>query len=524
MRNSSAFAQVMERWNQLPRSRQIALGGIVAGAVVVLYFVFIASASPNMVVAYQGLALEDSSQIADQLEKEGVPYEILGGGSQIAVPAKRVAEVRIKIAAAGLGATGGTVGFEIFDKTNFGATDKDKAINFVRALQGELTRSINTVEGIESSRVLLSMPEDALFKEDQEEPKASVVLKLRGNTELDKEQIRAITNLVTSSVEGLKTAGVTIMDDRAAVLFDGSAYDSPFAAGASATQLDLQRQYEKELQSSAREMLSTVVGPVRSNVTVRAAMNFDAVETLQEEFAETPTLRSSSTTSETFNGTNLTTGQVPGTGANGGADIAAQTGANGDSTYTRTESTTNNDISRTTTTTVKAPGAIERLSVSVVLDESVTQQQEQAIRGAVAAAVGLDQTRGDLLNVVRLPFDVSVTDALVVPAPNGMQQYLSYVKLLIPVLAVALAFVLIMLLLRSLSKRQLAMPQPYLATALAGAGGQLMPGDLLHVPALESPGIVQNVDAAEERVMRLADSNPRAVADVVQTWMREDDH
>ena len=171
MQDSSAFAQIMERWNQLPRSRQIALGGIVAGAIVVLYFVFIASAAPNMVVAYQSLALEDSSQIADQLEKEGVPYEIRGGGSRIAVPAKRVAEVRIKIAAAGLGSTGGTVGFEIFDKTNFGATDKDKAINFVRALQGELTRSINTVEGIESSRVLLSMPGDALFKEDQEDHK-----------------------------------------------------------------------------------------------------------------------------------------------------------------------------------------------------------------------------------------------------------------------------------------------------------------------------------------------------------------
>ncbi len=523
MRNSSSFAQIMERWNQLPRSRQMALAGILAGAIVVLYFVFIASAAPNMVVAYQSLALEDSSQIADQLEKEGIPYEIRGGGGQIAVPAKRVAEVRIKIAAAGLGATGGTVGFEIFDKTNFGATDKDKSINFVRALQGELMRSINTVEGISSSRVLLSMPADALFKEDQEEPKASVVLALKPGTDLDKQQIRAITNLVTSSVEGLKTAGVTIMDDRANVLFDGSAYDSPFSAGASATQLDLQRRYEKELQANARELLGTVVGPVRSNVTVRATMNFDAVQTTQEQFAVTPIIRSSSTTSETFSGNNLTTGAVPGTGTNGGTTVAGASSANGDSTYTRTESTQNNDISSTTTTTIKAPGKVERLSVSVVLDESVTGQQEQAIRGAVAAAVGLDQTRGDLLNVVRLPFDASVKDALIVPAADGMSQYLSYVKLLIPLLAVALAFVLIMLLLRSLSKRQLAFPSPYMATALAGGGGHLMAPAIHMIPALEAPGISTPVDPSEERVFKLADSNPRAVADVVQTWMREDD-
>ena len=149
-------------------------------------------------------------------------------------------------------------------------------------------------------------------------------------------------------------------------------------------------------------------------------MNFDAVETTKDEYAEVPTIRSSSTTTETYSGSNVTVGNVPGTGANGGTDVAGADSANGDSIYERTESTTNNDISRTSTTTIKAPGAIEKLSVSVVLDESVTQQQEQAIRGAVAAAVGLDQTRGDLLNVVRLPFDASVTEALALPVPNGM--------------------------------------------------------------------------------------------------------
>ena len=511
----SPLGQILERWNQLPRARQMALAGIVAGTIVVMYFVFIASANPNLVVAYSGLAPEDSAALADQLGKDGIAYEVRGGGSQIAVPATKVAEARIKLAQAGL-PRGGGIGLEIFDKTNFGATDFVQNVNFRRGLEGELSRSINTLDGVRSSRVHIVMPKQSLFKEDQNAATASVLLQLKPNAHLNNDQVRGITNLVTNSIEGMRAAGVTIMDETGHVLYDGAIQDSAFSG--SSTQIEAQRQYEMDLQRGLENTLTKIVGVGRSAVTVRARLNFDNVKTTSDQFAPVTSPRSSVTSTETFSGNGVNVGQVPGTGANGGTNPGASTTANGNSTYSRTETTTNNELSRTQTTTVKAPGSVDRLSVSVVLDDSVTAAQESTLTSAIAAAVGLDQVRGDTLSVARLPFDASVKEAFAPLPGDGIGQYLSYLKLLLPLLAVVLGFVLVMLLLRSLGKRQLSLTAFGSLQALTAGGiapGLPRPNAL---PALEAAS-----DPQEERVLKLAQSNPRAVADVVQTWMREEE-
>ncbi len=499
------------------------LGAIGAAAIVVLYFVFIASSQPKMVVAFSGLAAEDTASMVDELESSGIKYEIGGGGSTLSVPANKVAEVRIKLAQAGLGA-GSSVGLEIFDETNFGATDFVQKVNFRRGLEGELARSINTLDGVRASRVHLSIPESAIFIEDQVDPTASVLLQLKPGTRLNEEQVRGITNLVTNTVEGLEHSGVTIIDDSGRVLYDGAVSEGMFSSGGTATQMDLQRQYELSLQRDVTDTLARVVGPGRSAVTVRARLNFDQVTSQQQEFgtADQSVPRSQTTTEETFVGNNLTVGTVPGTDGNTG--VGAANTANGGSDYSRTETTTNWEIPQVSSTTVRAPGSVERLSVSVVLDESISPAQEAAITSAVAAAVGLDQTRGDQLSVTRLPFDESVVNDLVGVAGNGLESYLSYLKLLLPILAIVLGFILVMLLLRSLSKRQFAfLPtpmQPQLASGFAPGVAALaaLPNGQENLPALQ-----QASDPHEERVLKLAEANPRAVANVVQTWMREGD-
>lgn len=287
----SPLAQIMDRWNQLPRARQIALAGIAAGAIFLAYFVFSASSKPNLVVAFSGLAPEDSAAIADQLEKDGIAYELGGGGSTVAVPANKVAEVRIKLAQAGL-PKGGSVGLEIFDKQNFGATDFVQQVNFMRGLEGELQRSINTLSGVKASRVHVVLPKEAIFKQDQAATTASVLVQMKPGAKLSQDQVRGITNLVTNSVEGLKPDGVTIIDETGHVLFDGAAADSPFG-GATTTQLDLQRQYESSLQRDLENTLARVVGAGRSAVTVRARLNFDNVKTTSEQFGTAPQVRSS---------------------------------------------------------------------------------------------------------------------------------------------------------------------------------------------------------------------------------------
>ncbi len=525
MGQGTPLAPLLERWNELPRSRQIMLAAIGAATLAVLYFVFLASSRPNMVVAYSALAPEDSAAIADQLEADGIPYELGGGGSTVSVPANKVAEVRIRLAQAGL-PKGGSVGLEIFDHTNFGATDFVQQVNFRRGLEGELARSINTLSGVRASRVHISMPKEAIFKEDQARATASVLLQLRPGARLSDEQVRGITNLVTNSVEGLDQSGVTIIDDSGRVLFDGATFSQGFSTGATASQLELQRQYELSLQRDITETLAKVVGPGRSAVTVRASLNFDKVTSVADQFAAAGQAvpRSTSSVTETFTGSGINVGNVPGTGTNGGTGAGANTTANGNSQYTRTETTTNNEISRTTSTTERAPGSIERLSVSVVLDESVSAAQEASLTSAVAAAVGLDQTRGDTLSVTRLPFDASVREDLVMAAGDGLGTYLQYLKLLLPMLAIILAFILVMLLLRSLSKRQLALPgvpQPHMLPAAAGMGG-LPAAAMTSIPrGPDLPAIEAAPDPHEERVIKLAEANPRAVADVVQTWMRE---
>ena len=513
----SPIAPYLDRWNQLPRSRQFALAGIAAGALIAIYMVFLNSTSPNLVVAYSGLAPEDSAAIADHLENQGIPYEIGGGGSTVSVPANQVAEVRIQLAQQNL-PSGGTVGMELFDKTDFGATDFNNQVNYQRALEGELARSINTLEGVRGSRVHLVMPDEAIFAEDQEMASASVLLQLGSGASLTQDQIRGITNLVANSVEGLTQEHITIIDESGRALFDGAAMSGNYGFGGTSTQLELQRAYELSLQRDIEQTLAQVVGVGRSAVTVRALMDFDEVTETATEFAaaDQSVPRSSVTVQETFNGNGLTVTGVPGTDAND-ASVAADDAASGNSQYSRTETTVNNEISSTTSVTNRAPGQIERLSVSVVLDESVTAAQEAAITSAVAASVAFDQVRGDTLSVSRIPFDASVRDSLIAPVGDGLAAYLDYLKLVIPILAIILAFVLVMLLLRSLSKRQLALPT-FAAPRLLSE--PMMPALAnVSVPMQE---LAPSRDPHEARVLSLADQNPRAVADVVQTWMREE--
>jgi len=513
----SPFSQIMDRWNDLPRSRQLALAGILAGTLVVLYFVFMSSSSPNLVVAFTGLQSDDSANIADQLTKDGVPYQIGGGGSSISIPAGKVAEERIKLAQVGL-PKGGGVGLEIMDNQGFGTTDFVQQVNYQRGLEGELQRSINTLDGVQSSRVSIVLPQESNFTSDQAPTTASVLLQLRPGTNLDSDQVKGITNLVSNSIQGLKPAGVTIIDQTGHVLFDGSTMDDVFATGTSSTQMAQQRQYETSLQDDVQNTLAKVVGPGRSAVTVRATLDFDSVQSTADSFGTTPQVRSSTTSTETYNGSGIQTGNPAGTAANGGTGATAAANAGGNSTYNNTTTTTNNELDKTTTNTIKAPGSVKKLSVSVVLDDSVTPAQEAALTSTVAAAVGLDQTRGDQLSVTRLPFDSSVKDSLTAAAPgSGLGQYLSYLKLLLPLLAVVLGFVLVMLLLRALSRRQLALPMPQMLQALPSGGAQAIAAPV-NYGSLEPAG-----DPQEDRVLKLAEGNPRAVADVVQTWMREEE-
>ncbi|MBK9343261.1 MAG: hypothetical protein IPN07_09535 [Dehalococcoidia bacterium] len=514
----SPLAPLLERWNQLPRSRQVLLGGIAAAALVAFYLIFVASKSPAMVVAFSSLAPEDSAAIADELESQGVPYTIGGGGSTVSVPANEVAEVRIRLAQAGL-PKGGSVGLEIFDKTNFGATDFVQQVNFRRGWRGARPFDKHARRrqsqprphchpgrghlqpGPETRHCERPAPARSRHEAGREpgprHHQPGHELRRRAGTERrhhhrrDRHRPvrwRDVRQPVLNRCDRLANGPATPVRS-------GAAERRPADPCQSSGRRPERRHRSSHPEFRPRHRCRRQVRRRKRGRPSQQHEHDGDLQRLQPQCRERP-----------------------GDGHERGHRRHLQHHGERRQHIQPHRDHNEQRINKTTSTTVKAPGSIDRLSVSVVLDESVTAAQEASITSAVAAAVGLDQVRGDTLSVTRLPFDASVREDLLPAASDGIGTYLSYLKFLLPMLAVALGFILVMLLLRALGKRQLALPAGYQQAMLPAAGA------IAALPRGESmPALQPASDPHEERVLKLADSNPRAVADVVQTWMREEE-
>jgi flagellar M-ring protein FliF len=531
-------------WSGLSATRKALLaltGGALVAMAVVLYSW---SATPSYVALFSGMAPEDSSAIVDQLRSRGVPFEVDHGGGTVRVPENEVDQLRLDLAAQGLPAGGG-VGFELFDGNSFTATDFVQRLNFQRGLQGELARTIRTFTAVEDARVHVVLPERALFTDDERPPTASVVLRMRSNRRLDDSEVRAVVHLVTGSVEGLEREHLTVVDTSGAVLFDGASSADDTGIGLTSTQFELQRSYESALERDAQRMLESALGPGRSAVQVQATLDFDRLETETETFTpgqEGGVPRSTTTLQETFNSAgDTTTGTVPGAFANvPGADTNLPAGAVGgtgnSSDYTRSETVSNFEVGRTVTRSVDAPGEVERLSVSLLLDEAVAADRVPALQAAVSAAVGLDEARGDVIAVQSLLFDRTRFEdaAAAFDSEASASQILTYARIGLPIALLVVAFIFFRLLLRSVSRRmvvreigpaELAQAGAYGALAAPGAAGiGNIQAQLARTgaPAGSLPSIDDQRSEMEQQVSKIAKDHPDTVAGVVQSWMRED--
>lgn len=353
-------------------------------------------------VLYTRLPADEAGEIIDQLEQMKVDYRLSEGGSSIMVPSDDVHELRLRLAAAGL-PKGGSVGFEIFDESNLGVTDFLQKVNYRRALEGELAKSVSSLREVSAARVHIVIPENRLFEKDQKPTTASVVLKVNPVGTLDRGKVAGITHLVASAVEGLDPGRVTVLDQTGTLLSTGS--DDTVLGGITNKQLDLQKSVETYLQAKAQSLLDGVLGRNRSIVRVNAALNFEQAERTIESFdPNTPVVVSEQTTTERTSDNSA--------GAGGGA---------GESTVE--SATTNYELSKTVEHVVSAVGTIDRLSVSVIVDEAPQPPAEGAeetetttttprseeelnrIATLVRGAVGIDDERGDRIDVVSVAFD-----------------------------------------------------------------------------------------------------------------------
>jgi flagellar M-ring protein FliF len=366
---------------------------------------------------YNALAPEDAAVVVQKLKEGGTPYRLSSNNSTISVPEDKVAELRLEMAGAGV-PKNGRIGFEIFDKTNFGMTDFAEHINFRRALEGELERSVMSISQVEQARVHISFPQESVFTESREPAKASVLVKVRAGDSLPDSAVPAITNLISSAVEGLAPESVSVLDMRGNLL-NRAKRSNNSAGDTSESALEYRHKVEQDLTAKLESTLEPLVGAGRFRASVSAECDLTSGEQSEENFDPTHSVMVTSQTTEDSSTTSRLAEGVPGTSSNLPEGVA-RTPATGAGTSRKSENI-NYQTSRTVKRTMLPQGTVKRLSVSVLIDHEAhwegtgpaakrvlvppTPERLKVIHDLAAAATGLNTERGDQLIVESLPFE-----------------------------------------------------------------------------------------------------------------------
>lgn len=414
--------QFLEFWNKQSLSRQITIVALTL-AVLILAPVLINWANqPSYSVAYTGLSEKDAAQIVQKLDENNINYQLKNSGT-IEVPTDQVYTTRLLMAREGLPQSS-TVGYELFSGTSMlGMTEFSQKVNYQRAIEGELERTIGSLEAVKSVRVHLVTPEKSLLSSTQTATTASVTIQINLGYSLDGDQVRAITHLVASSVEGLKPENVVVVDSEGNMLADGTGQDPNANMSPTDDQRAVEMAYAAEVQKRVQSILDKILGPNRAIVQATVEMDWTQREVTSNLYAPTEiAIRSSQIINESSTSGGTTAG-VPGAASNLPTPVATTTGSEA-SSYSRNEETINYEVSQTQSHEVIAPGKVSRLSVSVSVDNVTDAQQLASIEAAVKAAAGIDETRGDQMVVENFAFDRTAVDALNAELAQQSQQEL----------------------------------------------------------------------------------------------------
>ncbi|MGI5817264.1 MAG: flagellar basal-body MS-ring/collar protein FliF [Armatimonadota bacterium] len=384
--------QLRETWEALERRQQISLIALAALLLGGLVAVGVWAAQPSWAVLYSELSPQDAQTVVERLREAGVRHQLADRGTTVQVPRERLYELRIELAGEGLPG-GSNVGFELFDRSSFSTSDLQNNVNLQRALQGELERSICTLEEIKSARVHVALPEERLFREQQEPPSASVVVGLAG-AKLGAGQVAAITQLVSSAVPGLEADAVTVVDTVGRVLTGGIDGGGGMQTMA---QLEATRAWEERVRGHLQTMLDSVLGANRSVVRVQATLDFQSQQITRESFDPPEGLgvvRREELTEEQYEGD---AGREVGGPA--GLDGRPEAGRGGGGSYQHRHESREYDYARLQEQVSSPPGALQRLAVAVVVDESLGAGTGRQVRQLVEAAAGIEPERGDVVTV-----------------------------------------------------------------------------------------------------------------------------
>jgi flagellar M-ring protein FliF len=407
----SALAGTMERarstFSTISLGQKVVIGLLLIGLLLGGFFFFRWITAPTQAPLFSNLASTDASAIVDELNAAGVAYTLTDGGQTIMVAKDQVYDLRLSMSGKGLPA-GQDTGYALLDQQGITTSEFQQQTTYQRALEGELSKTLEALAGVRSAVVHVALPKDEVFVTDQAKPTASVLLDLAPGTALSGEQIQAVTNLVSSSVQDMDPDQVTVADSSGQVL---SAPGTGITAAAGDARSQVELEYEARLADNAQQILDRVVGPGHAEVSVRADVDLSQRDTTSETYTYEPGTPpvSESTTTEKYTGSGTPVGGV--LGPENMPDAASNAGG-GTSTYDKGSTTANNAVGKTTEVIQGAPGGLNRLTVSVVMDDAVGGNlNQQQIRDLVGNAVGLDTARGDAITVASLPFDTTASDA-----------------------------------------------------------------------------------------------------------------
>jgi flagellar M-ring protein FliF len=402
---------VLDVLKKLGPQKLMALGAVTLALMAFFAFIIMRVTAPSMTTLFTDMTLQDSNAVARELDQRGVKYEMRMDGGTIMVPKDNVLRLRMELASKGL-PQGGGVGYEIFDKTDsLSATSFVQNVNQLRALEGELARTIRSLDRVQNARVHLALPEKQLFQRDRKEARASIVLKVRG--ELEAGQVRAIRHLVATAVEGLKPDRVSVVDEAGRLLADGAGDATDTAVIAA----EKQQGFERRIRQQVEDIVASVVGRGRARVQVAAEMDFNRIQQTQESFdPESRVVRSTQTRNENNVSNEARDGQVTVNNELPG-NAAGANGNNNREASQKNEETVNYEISKTIRTETIEGGRIKRMSVAVLVDGNYARaangqmdyqprsgEEIDRITALVRSAIGFDQRRGDSLEVVNLRF------------------------------------------------------------------------------------------------------------------------
>jgi flagellar M-ring protein FliF len=493
---------------------------------------------------FANLGPDDAGEIAKKLKEQKIQYKIAADGKAILVPADKVYELRLSLAAEGL-PQGGGVGFEIFDRKNFGMTEFVQKLNYQRALQGELSRTIMQLAEVEKARVHLVIPEKSLFKENEKPPTASVVLQIKSGHSLRESSVAGITHLVASAVEGMDLEQVTVLDNRGKVLNNTGPSDA--AGKLTATMMETQKSYEKNLEDRLQTLLDKAVGSGKSVARVTALLDFKQVERVEERYDPNSAVVRSQQRSEQKDSTPA----VPASGVPGVQTNTVKGTANLPTPQppvippvagSKNDETLNYEVNRSSSKIVEPVGALAKISVAIMVDGKIepgvpgkngqpgkpkyvarTADELQKIEALVKSAVGFSGDRGDQVTVVNVPFQETGEDA---PADTSKWWEQPYFMDLARNGLLGLGFLaLLLLVVRPMLKMLMPQPEPASRLTIEPLSLDVEQEQQGQLPGPADPYVsrlgLKSVSQME--LLETVTQEPYQAAQILQTWLRQPD-